>query len=115
MATEVTVETDEAGLPLEQPSEVTLDILRHSAAHLMASAVCELFPGAQYDVGPSIEDGFFYNFRLPDGRHFSEDDLSAIESKMRHLAKQRIPFEREVMGRKEARSLFDSMGQTFKV
>ena len=50
----------EAGLPLEAPETPTLEILRHSAAHLMAAAVVELFPGAQYDVGPSIQDGFFY-------------------------------------------------------
>src|ERR1700681_1688407 len=99
MATEVTVETDEAGLPLEQPSEVTVDILRHSAAHLMASAVCEIFPGAQYDVGPAIEDGFFYNFRLPDGVHFSDQDLERIESVMKKLASQKLPYEREIMDR----------------
>ena len=115
MATEATVETDEAGLPLEQPSEVTVDILRHSAAHLMASAVCQLFPGAQYDVGPAIEDGFFYNFRLPDGAHFSEQDLESIEAVMKKLAAQKLRYEREIMDRNAARELFTEMNQPFKV
>ena len=105
----------EAGPPLEAPVELTLDILRHSAAHLMAAAVCELYPGAQYDVGPSIEDGFFYNFLLPGDRHLAESDLAAVESRMGELAGRRIPYHREVMSRDEARSLFHGMGQSFKV
>ena len=51
----------------------------------MAAAVVDLFPGAQYDVGPAIEDGFFYNFRLPGGQHFVDDDLARIESRMAEL------------------------------
>ena len=105
----------EAGLPLEAPETPTLEILRHSAAHLMAAAVVELFPGAQYDVGPAIQDGFFYNFELPDGATFSETDLGTVEERMRELVKRRVPFEREVLRREEARSLFEDMGQGFKV
>jgi len=105
----------EAGPPLEVPAELTLDILRHSAAHLMAAAVLELFPGAQYDVGPATDEGFFYNFRLPDGAHFAEEDLATIESRMRELAKKRIPFDREVLSRDAARRLFDGIDQPFKV
>jgi threonyl-tRNA synthetase len=105
----------EAGLPVEAPAEITLDILRHSAAHLMAAAVCQLFPGTEYDVGPAIEDGFFYNFRLPDNRHLSDQDLSTVEARMRELAAQRIPYERQVLPRAEARALFDRAGQRFKV
>ncbi len=105
----------EAGLPLEAPVELSLDVLRHSAAHLMAAAVCELFPGAQYDVGPSIEDGFFYNFLLPGDRHLSDTDLAAIQERMGELAKRRLPYRREVMARDQARHLFDAMGQPFKV
>src|SRR5438445_13887806 len=85
----------EAGPAIEAPAEPALIILRHSAARLMAAAVTQLFPGALYDVGPPIEDGFFYNFRLPEGRHFSESDLSEIEARMHELAEQRIPFRRE--------------------
>ena len=105
----------EAGPPLAAPAELTLDILRHSAAHLMAAAVVELYPGAQYDVGPATEEGFFYNFRLPGGARFVEEDLSRIEARMKELAMRRIPFEREVMSRDEARRLFSELHQTFKV
>lgn len=105
----------EAGLPLQAPAELTLDILRHSAAHLMAAAVCDLYPGTEYDVGPAIEDGFFYNFRLPDDRHLSDADLADIEVRMRALAAERLPYRREVLAREEARSLFRGLGQTFKV
>jgi threonyl-tRNA synthetase len=105
----------EAGLPVEGPVEPDLEILRHSAAHLMASAVVELFPGAQYDVGPPINDGFFYNFRLPEGRTVSEQDLARIEKRMKQKASQRVPFVREVMPRAQARQMFSDMGQPFKV
>ncbi len=115
MPEDVIDDAGEAGLPIEAPAEPTLDIIRHSAAHLMAAAVVELFPGAQYDVGPAIEDGFFYNFRLPDGAHFSEDDLATIEERMRAIAKKKVRFEREVMSRADARAMFDSMNQPFKV
>ncbi len=115
MPDEIVDDAAEAGPPLEAPGEPTLEILRHSAAHLMAAAVTQLFPGAQYDVGPAIEDGFFYNFRLPDGRHFTETDLAAIEGRMHDLAKQHIRFEREVFAKDRARELFESMRQDFKV
>src|ERR1700726_3210575 len=115
MPDEIVDDAAEAGAPLPPPAEPTLEMLRHSASHLMAAAVVELFPGAQYDVGPAIEDGFFYNFRLPDGRHFSEEDLAGIETRMHELAGLRIPFTREVLSREEARRLFESLGQPFKI
>ncbi len=115
MPDEIVDDAAEAGPPLDAPAELTLDILRHSAAHLMAATVVELFPGAQYDVGPATQEGFFYNFRLADGAHFSEEDLARIEARMKELVKQRIPFEREVMTRADARQLFSDLGQGFKV
>src|SRR3982074_1166791 len=115
MADELVDHAAEAGLPLEAPESPTLEILRHSAAHLMAAAVVELFPGAQYAVGPALQDGFFYNFQLPDGATFSETELGRVEERMRELVKRRIPFEREVLSREQARSLFEDMGQGFKV
>ena len=115
MADEDVLDTDEAGLPLDAPEEITLDILRHSAAHLMAAAVVRVFPGAQYDVGPAIKDGFFYNFRLPDEGRFSESDLQRIEQVMREIANKKIPYEREVMDRATARQMFTDIGQPFKV
>ena len=105
----------EAGPPLESPAQPDLGILRHSAAHLLAAAVVELFPGAQYDVGPAIADGFFYNFRLPDGATFTEEDLGRIGERMSALAARHIPFEREVLPRERARELFAGMSQPFKV
>ena len=115
MPDELVDDAAEAGLPLEEPESPTLEILRHSAAHLMAAAVVELFPGAQYDVGPAIQDGFFYNFELPGGATFSESDLGRVEERMRELVKRRVPFQREVLDRAEARTLFAEMGQGFKV
>ncbi len=115
MPDEIVDDAAEAGLPIEAPAELTLDILRHSAAHLMAAAVVELFPGAQYDVGPATDEGFFYNFRLRGSAHFSEEDLGGIEAMMKELAKRRIPFEREVMARGTARQLFTDLNQDFKV
>jgi threonyl-tRNA synthetase len=115
MPDDIVDDAAEAGAPLPAPAEPTLEILRHSAAHLMAAAVLELFPGAQYDVGPAIEDGFFYNFRLPDGRHFVDDDLPRIESRMHELTARRIPFVQEVVPRSQAIEMFTAMGQDFKV
>ncbi len=115
MPDEIVDDAAEAGAPLPAPAEPTLEILRHSAAHLMAAAVVELFPGAQYDVGPAIEDGFFYNFRLPDGRHFVDDDLQRIERRMAELAEQKIPFEAEAMPRDQAVAMFAELHQDFKV
>ena len=115
MPDEIVDDAAEGGAPLPAPAQPTLDILRHSAAHLMAAAVTELFPGAQYDVGPAIEDGFFYNFRLPDGRHFVDDDLPRIEARMRELVAKKIPFEAEVVPRDAALALFSDMHQEFKL
>ena len=114
MPDEIVDDAAEAGA-LAPASEPTLEILRHSAAHLMAAAVCELYPGAEYDVGPAISDGFFYNFRLPEGRTLHDDDLPAIEERMRHLADAAIPFVGRSLPREEARELFAGMGQRFKL
>jgi threonyl-tRNA synthetase len=115
MPDEIVDDAAEAGGALPAPAEPTLEILRHSAAHLMAAAVVELFPGAQYDVGPAIEDGFFYNFRLPDGRHFVDDDLERIERRMAELAEQKIPFDVETLPRDQVVALFTDLHQDFKV
>jgi threonyl-tRNA synthetase len=115
MPDEIVDDAAEAGAPLPAPAEPTLEILRHSAAHLMAAAVVELFPGAQYDVGPAIEDGFFYNFRLPGGQHFVDDDLQRIQSRMGELAARNIPFVQEEVPRAQAIEMFTAMGQDFKV
>jgi threonyl-tRNA synthetase len=83
-------------------------VLRHSTAHVLAQAVIQLFPGAQFSIGPAIEDGFYYDFELPGGRTFSDDDLSAIEARMREIMKANQPFVRSEMSAADALTLFAS-------
>ena len=83
-------------------------VLRHSTAHVLAQAVIQLFPGAQFSIGPAIEDGFYYDFELPGGRTFSDDDLAAIETRMREIMKASQPFVRSEMSAAEALVLFSS-------
>jgi threonyl-tRNA synthetase len=83
-------------------------VLRHSTAHVLAQAVIQLFPGAQFSIGPAIEDGFYYDFELPGGRTFSDDDLAAIEARMREIMKANQPFVRSEMSAADALTLFAS-------
>lgn len=87
-------------------SEPGRHILRHSTAHLMAQAVINLFPGTKFSIGPAIEDGFYYDFELPDSRTFSEDDLASIDVRMREIISAKQPFIREDMSAAEALKLF---------
>jgi threonyl-tRNA synthetase len=82
------------------------EVLRHSTAHVMAQAVTDLFPGAKYAIGPAIEDGFYYDFELPDGAHFSDDDLGRIEARMREIVQDDEPFLREELDREHAIATF---------
>jgi len=88
-------------------------VLRHSTAHVMAQAVTLLFPGAKFSIGPAIENGFYYDFELPGGATFSDDDLARIESKMREIIKANQPFVRSEMSIEEAKELFSD--QPYKV
>ena len=81
-----------------------LELLRHSAAHVLATAVRELFPGAGIGFGPPIEDGFYYDFEVP--RPFTPEDLEQIEIVMREVAGKDYPFVREVVDREEANRRF---------
>src|SRR5919204_4593050 len=90
--------------PIEQDATVAIitpdtgegrEVLRHSTAHVMAQAVTDLFPGAKYAIGPAIADGFYYDFELPGGAHFSETDLERIADKMRAIVAADERFERE--------------------
>ena len=90
-----------------------LDVLRHSTAHLMAQAVQTLYPGTQVTIGPTIEEGFFYDFAPP--RPFTIDDLPKIEQKMRELAKADLKVERLEVARDEAIAIFEQMGEKYKV
>src|SRR5580692_10313084 len=75
-------------------TEAGREVLRHSTAHVMAQAVRRLWPGAKYAIGPVIENGFYYDFELPHGAHFSDDDLERIEAEMRAIMKEDQPFVR---------------------
>lgn len=81
-------------------------VLRHSTAHVLAQAVTRLFPGAKFSVGPAIENGFYYDFDLPDGKTFSDDDLGAIQKEMERIVKEDQPFIRSEMSPDEALELF---------
>jgi threonyl-tRNA synthetase len=90
-------------------------VLRHSTAHVMAQAVCDLFPGARYAIGPPIADGFYYDFELPGGAHFSDDDLERIEARMREIVGESQPFVREEYSKEEGLRVFSDLGQPYKV
>jgi threonyl-tRNA synthetase len=89
-----------------------LDTMRHSAAHVMAAAVTQLFPGAKLGIGPAIRDGFYYDFDLP--RSLTPTDLEAIEATMREQVAADLPFERSEESREAALTELRSAGQPFK-
>jgi threonyl-tRNA synthetase len=90
-----------------------LDILRHSAAHIMAEAVKDLFPTAKVTIGPSIENGFYYDFDYE--RPFTPDDLEKIEARMQESVARDHPFVREELSREDAKKLFLDMNETYKL
>jgi len=90
-----------------------LDMIRHSASHLMAQAVRDLYPGVRVAIGPSIETGFYYDFDYEPG--FTEEDLPKIEKRMNELAAEDIPIERRVVKRQDAIAMFKEMGEPYKV
>ncbi|MDP9005985.1 MAG: threonine--tRNA ligase [Actinomycetota bacterium] len=81
-------------------------VLRHSTAHVLAQAVLDLFPGAKFAIGPPIDNGFYYDFELPGGATFSDDDLVRIEARMREIVAEDQPFVREEHSREEGLALF---------
>ena len=87
-------------------SPEALDLLRHSTAHLMAAALTDLYPGVKFGVGPAIENGFYYDVRLPEGISLSPEDFPAIEARMAEIAKAAPAIEREEVTREAARALF---------
>ena len=92
--------------------EAALELLRHDAAHTMAEAVQELFPGTQVTIGPAIEDGFYYDFARDEPFHL--DDLEKIETRMREIVDRDEPIVREEWDRDEAVSFFKNMGEDYK-
>ncbi len=101
-------------------SELTIENLRHSCAHIMAQAVQELWPGTKLGIGPSIQDGFYYDFDKPvnaQGKKelFSVEDLSKIESKMREIISKNESFVRQEISKVEALELFKGRGEDYKL
>jgi threonyl-tRNA synthetase len=92
------------GRTVPASSDEAREVFRHSAAHVMAQAVCDLFPGARYAIGPSIADGFYYDFDV--GRPFIPEDLERIEARMREIVAADQPFVREELTRDEALNRF---------
>ena len=108
--------------PLERDARVrivtpdspeALALYRHSTAHLLAAAVTNLFPGVQCGIGPATDEGFFYDFVVP--RPFVPEDIEAIEKKMRELAHQDLPYQRQLWPREEAKQFFGARGEPLKV
>ncbi len=107
--------------PIEQDAKIriitrkdpeALELIRHDAAHVLAMAVQDLFPGTQVTIGPSIEDGFYYDFARSEP--FTLDDLPKIEAKMREIIKAGVPTAREVWPREKAIQHFKDIGETYK-
>jgi threonyl-tRNA synthetase len=108
--------------PIERDAKLTLvlpdgsdalALYRHSTAHLLAAAVTQLYPGVQCGIGPATEDGFFYDFVVP--HPFVPEDLERIEAKMRELASQDLPYERQMWPRQDAIDFFTKRGEPLKV
>jgi threonyl-tRNA synthetase len=107
------IESEAEVEPVYIDSEEGLDILRHSTSHVMAMAVKELFPGVKVTIGPSIEDGFYYDFDY--NRPFKEEDLPKIEERMEEIVKAGLPFTRQEMTSREAMDFFKKEGEDYKV
>ena len=99
----------------DRSGEDALDLIRHDAAHVLAEAVLELYPGVKISIGPPIENGFYYDFDFPDGVSLSEEDFAAIEQRMREHINADEPFGREDVDVATARARFVAEGQDYKV
>ncbi|HXF57405.1 MAG TPA: threonine--tRNA ligase [Actinomycetota bacterium] len=104
------VDRDVRAEPVTASEPDGLRVLRHSTAHVMAQAVCDLYPGAKYAIGPPVEDGFYYDFELPVA--LTPEDLPRIEARMREIVAEDQPFVREEVSREEALARF--AGQDYK-
>ncbi|MCS7227595.1 MAG: threonine--tRNA ligase, partial [Endomicrobia bacterium] len=98
---------------MDKDINLDLQTLRHSAAHIMASAVLELFPGTKFGIGPAIEDGFYYDFDLP--CPISENDLPKIEQKMQEIVKKNYKFVRQEIPKEKAIEIFKERNETYKL
>jgi len=107
------VEEDSEIEPVKNGSEEGLQLIRHTAAHVMAEAVQSLFPEAKVTIGPVIQNGFYYDYDFPRG--FNPEDLEKIEEKMGEIIKENKPLTRKIITRDEAIELFSKNGETYKV
>ncbi len=107
------IDTDAELRIITSRDDQALEILRHSTAHLLAQAVQQLFPGTQVTIGPTVEDGFYYDFASD--HSFSLEDLEKIESKMQALVADDLPVSRLVYSREQAVEMFREMGEHYKV
>ncbi len=98
---------------MSDDKHLPIDVLRHSAAHLLAHAVLDLYPGTKTGIGPAVETGFYYDFLRDEP--FTPEDLGAIEKRMKEIAREDVPIERRVLGKDEAMRLFEEKGQPLKV
>jgi threonyl-tRNA synthetase len=108
---------DGAGVAIvtKQSGERALELIRHDAAHVLAAAVMELYPGVKISIGPPIEQGFYYDFEFPEGTVVSEAQLPRIEERMRAHVKAAEAFERRDVTPEQARERFVGEGQDYKV
>ena len=103
----------ELAIVTSKDEATALELLRHDAAHVMAQAVQELYPGTQVTIGPAIENGFYYDFARDEP--FTPADLEQIEARMHEIVKRDLPIVREVMDREEAKRVFADLGERYKV
>jgi len=111
--TSFVIEADAALSILTDRDEAAIEIIRHSTAHLLAQAVQQLFPGTQVTIGPTVEDGFYYDFAS--GHNFTPEDLEKIEARMAEIAADDLTVERIVCPREKAIEIFRNMGEHYKV
>ena len=110
LGTEITA--DAAVMFITRRDDDALEMIRHDCAHVLAEAVQTLFPGTQVTIGPSIENGFYYDFAR--NEPFTPEDFGAIEAEMRKIIARNAPFERQVMDREEAIAFFQAKGEKYK-
>ena len=110
---DVVVDHDAKVEPIVTSSEIGIDIVRHSTAHLMAEAVEHLYPGAKVAIGPTIKDGFYYDIQFP--APISDADLPGIEKEMHRIAKRNVPLRRERLAKEEAIKLFKDRDDPYKL
>jgi len=100
-------------MKIDLSTEEGLEIYRHSASHIMAMAIKELFPSAKLAIGPAISDGFYYDFDLP--HPLTPSDLEKVEIKMNEIIKQNIPFVREEVSKEKALQIFQDINESYKL